>query len=130
MKTKNLFIIILLLIVGGISMEISAQANLEAVVKKCESLESVNMTIVKNRNPNTKKMSNVITSISIKSDPALVNEFLEAFKKDEPNATQVIDSKKNGKIIPEYYSFGEISYSFSMKENGNASVSIIDNRKQ
>ncbi len=130
MKMKGIVISMLLLLIGSICAEVSAQENIEAVIRKCESMESVNMTVVRNRDPKTKKLQQTITSISIKNNPALVNELVAALKKDEPNATQAIDRKKNGKIVPQYYSFGSISYSFSLKEDGNASISVIDSRSQ
>ncbi|MDU1903803.1 MAG: DUF5024 domain-containing protein [Dysgonomonas sp.] len=127
MKAKNLIILILLVLAGGLSSDVFAQENLKAFVVKCESNESVKMTVVRQRNPNTKKVTQVITSISIKSNPTLVNELLAAFKKDEENTTQSIETKKNGKIVPEYYSFGNTSYSLSIKDDGSsASLSVIE----
>jgi len=125
MKTKIIFSFLFFLLIGGIYNDAMAQKNIAAVVSKCESIESVKMTIVRNKNKE-KKTTQIITSIDIQDNPALVNEFLEAFRKDEPDAKQSIDTKKNGKIIPEFYSFDDVSYSFSMSDNGEASITVIE----
>ncbi|HCO66216.1 MAG TPA: hypothetical protein DIT04_00410 [Dysgonomonas sp.] len=124
MKTKILLII--LLFIATFSTDIFAQQHIQAVIKKTESIESVEMTVVRRRNSETKQLERVITTINIKSNPSLINEFIDAFKKDEANATQAIDKKKNGRMIPEFYRFGNFSYSFSIKNNGDAEINVIE----
>jgi len=126
MKAKNIILIASILFIGSLFNDLSAQQNLEALVKKCETMESVSMTVIRNKDSD-KKVAQIITSIDIKSDPQLVNEFIEAFKKDEPNSTQSIDGKDGSRIVPQYYSFGNVSYSFSSKNGEKASISVIDN---
>jgi hypothetical protein len=125
MKTKSVFVAVLLIVMGSFSMKIGAQENLAAMVKKCETMESVDMNVVRQRNPQTKKTESIITSITIKSNPTLVNDFLTAFQKDESKAYQVVERKQGGKIIPSFYQFAGVSYSFSMQGEGNATVTEI-----
>jgi hypothetical protein len=56
MKTKHLVATAFILIVGSLSIDASAQTTLKALVKKCESIESVDMDIIRNRNSETKQM--------------------------------------------------------------------------
>ena len=125
MKTKVFVAVLLFLMIGSFSMKIGAQENLAAMVRKCETMESVDMNVVRQKNPQTKKTESVITSITIKSNPVLVNEFLNAFQRDENKAYQVIEKKKGGKTIPSFYQFVGVSYSFSMQGDGNATVTEI-----
>ncbi|MCL1938586.1 MAG: DUF5024 domain-containing protein [Candidatus Azobacteroides sp.] len=125
MKTKNVFVAVLLLVMGSFSMKIVAQENLAAMVKKCESIESVDMNIVRQKNPHTKKTESIITSVTIRSNPALVSEFLTAFRKDEDNAYQVVENKQGGKIVPSFCQFKGVSYAFTMQGEGNATVTEI-----
>lgn len=124
MKAKS--VIVLILLIGGFCLDISAQQNIKAVVKKCESMESVEMTVIRKRNKDTKQLEKAITTINFKSNPSLVDEFVQAFKQDEPSATQVIDKYVNGKLVPQFYRFDGVSVSFSLDENGNASISVIE----
>lgn len=127
MKTKHVFIVALLLLIGNFSFELMAQETLKALFKKCETLDNVDMNIVRQRNPETKAVSQVITSVTIKDNPTLVKEFEEAFRKDEPNATQVIENKKNGKLRPSFYQFGRVSFSYSESSSGKVSITMIEN---
>lgn len=129
MKTKHVFLVVLMLLAGSFSVNMMAQDNLRALVKKCETLDEVDMNIVRQRNNNL-KMTQVITSLTIKNNPALVKEFLEAFKKDEPSATQAIENKKNGKLQPSYYQFNGVSFSFSQSDEGKASITMIETPKK
>jgi hypothetical protein len=116
---KNVLFVALLLIVSGFSMEIAAQKNLWKVVEKCESSESeaIDMDIIRNRN-SEKKVTNVVITIRISGDKKLVDDFLEAAKKDESDAINSI-SKKVGKIIyPSHYEFDKGTiFMFSWKRD-------------
>jgi site-specific DNA-adenine methylase len=93
----------LLFIVSSFSMKLSAQENLNALVKKCETMESVFINVVRTKNPQTKKIEKEIISINICKNPTLINEFVAAFKKDEEKATKVIESKNGGRTISLLY---------------------------
>lgn len=130
MKTKHVFIVALVLLLGNFSIDVVAQSNLDALVKKCETMDSVNMNILKNKDPQTKKIIRVIKTITIRDNPSLTNEFIEAFKKDEEQAFRVVDEKIGQKVYPSYYQFDNVSYSFSITKDGKiTSISAIEEPK-
>ena len=126
MNTNRLIVVLILFIAGCFSMELSAQEALKALVKKCENMGNVNLSIVRNKNKETKKVTQVITGISFNNNEALVKEILAAFNNDKDMADQEIEDRTNGRINSLFYSFGSTSYSFSVDENGNGSLSVID----
>ena len=128
---KNGWIMILLLIMGSFSMELMAQRNLEALVKKCETMESVNMNIVRIKDPKTKKMEREIISFTICENQALVNEFVAAFKKDEEKAIRAQEQREGGRTISLFYRFEDNStYSLSQDPKGCTMISIITRQEQ
>ena len=130
MKIKNVLAIAILLIIVGINSDLMAQTALRALVKKCESAENVEMNIVRQKDKETLNVQRSIISIKITSNKALVDEFIAAFEKDEPSAYEVICSKRNGKIIPQFYRFKGVSFSFSYDsangKQGDAHISMIE----
>jgi hypothetical protein len=131
MKAKQTITSCLFVLLAGLfSSCATAQDNLNALVKKCESMESVDMNIVYQKDKETKKTQQVIKSLTIENNKDLVTKFLEAFKKDKEKAYTVIENKQNGKIVPSFYRFStgntDISYSFSLDDDANASVSVIE----
>jgi hypothetical protein len=124
MKTKHVVTAILLL-AGSLMSHLSAQETLKALVKKCETLDAVEMHIIKNRNKETKELTRSVVTITIRNNEALVNEFIAAFKKDEDSATQVTERKQNGgKIVPFMYVFEDTQYSFNYTGKGNAIINV------
>jgi len=132
---RNVFIMALLFIMSSLTMELIAQENLNALVKKCETMSSVDMGFVRTKNSQTKKLETKIINITINQNQALINEFLAAFKKDEENALNVIEDKKGGVVNHLHYKFNNVTYTLSMgkkniignydEKEGCASVSII-----
>ena len=124
---KKVFIVIALFMCT--SLISSAQENIKAVIKKCEKASSVEMSYIINKDPETRKIQNSVTTIRIKDDPNLVKEFIAAFEKDKDNAYSVSGSIKNGVSIPSSYRFSDgkdnyISCTISIsKDNTGASVS-------
>ena len=132
MKTKKTVVMILVLMAGFFSTQVLAQENIDALMKKCESMDNVDMDVVQQRDPSTKKLAQVIRNVNIKNNKALVDDFLKAFLADRENAIQAIDSKKGGKMIPSYYQFQigkkNVAYSISISNEGaNASIAMIQN---
>ena len=127
MKTNRLFITVVLIITGSFFMNISAQEALKAIVKKCESMDNVNLNIVRNRDKETKKVTRVITSINFKDNEALKKEILSAFEKDRDMADKEIENRQSGRISNMFFRFGQVSYSFSESESGMFSLSVIEN---
>jgi len=124
MKT-NVWIMMLLFIVSGLSMKLVAQDNLSAMVKKCETIPSVNMNVVREKDPETNKLVIKVISITINDNQALVDEFLAAFKKDEDKVNQMVENKLEGEISL-LYEFEKVSFSISYgKTEGYASVNVL-----
>jgi hypothetical protein len=128
MKTKHVIVTAILLIAGGFSMQATAQEALNALVRKCETLDSVDTNIVRSRDKETKQLNRSITDLTIRNNEALVNEFTAAFKKEEENATQAIENKQGGKTVSFFYRFDNVDFSFSIQDKGNATVSVIENK--
>ncbi|MDR1676473.1 MAG: DUF5024 domain-containing protein [Tannerella sp.] len=125
---KRWMAVMALLLAGGAWMEPAAQETIDALVKKCESLDKVKVNIVRNRDPETKEVTRSIVSILIplQSHQALIDGFVAAFQKEKENAEQELENRENGKLISLFYRFEKKSYSLSMN-NGEAVVSIIEN---
>lgn len=130
MKNNNVLMMACLLLAGSFSMDLSAQEHLAAVVKKCEAIESVDIRVIHQRDPATKKLQQVIKSLDINKSPAIVNEILSAFEKDKERAVQAIDGKTNGKLMPQYYTFSDgkinVSYSVSISDSGDVNLTVIE----
>lgn len=126
MNMKKVLVVAMLLLIGSFTLDAVAQEAIKALVKKCENMESVNISTVRDRNKETKKVSRSVISISInKSDTALINEFIAAFEKDKIYADKEIENKTKGEVSSLFYQFGNTSYSLSLSKSGSASVSII-----
>lgn len=129
MKTKSCILSAVLLIAGAWAGDLLAQEHLNALIKKCETMDKVNIEVLSNKNRKTKKLEKEVITIrfSQKENPNLLNEFVKAFQQDKEAAYKVIDSKVNGKVIPTYYRFAvgtsDITYSIDdldKKFNGNS----------
>jgi hypothetical protein len=126
MKTKRLGLFMLCLLFTGLSLEIRAQAHLDALIKKCETHKSVDMEVVKNKRIASENVEIKSVNIRITNDRNLVNDFLEAFKKDAVDAVQVMIRKKDGSQEVHYYQcqFADQTYTIVVKENANANVTV------
>ncbi len=123
MKIKNVLLIATILIITGLSSDLMAQNALRAMVKKCESADNVEVNVVRKKDKETMKLKQSITTIRIKSNKALIDEFIAAFEKDEPSAYEVIYTKKDGKIVPQYFKFKDVSFSFSTRTSNSVWLS-------
>ena len=145
MKTRNLILTAVLLMAGSWAGDLLAQTNLNALMKKCESKDKVNVEVIYDKDRKTKKpVKEVITiTFSTKDNPKLLDEFINAFQKDKDAAYKVIESKQNGRVLPSFYRFSsgtsDISYSLDdlnlkpgykdneyLLRNGNIRVTKIE----
>lgn len=119
MKTKNLVLVMTLLFVAGSIGSLQAQEHLSALMKKCESMDKVDIQVLYEKDPKTKKPEKNIVTVTFRAQdhPKLHNDFLDAFRKDRESAYKVIENKQNGKIVPSFYRFiqgkNDVSYSFN-----------------
>lgn len=130
MKTKKITLAIVLLLTAGLSISMQAQEHLSALVKKCETMDNVDMNVAQNKNRETKKPERVIKTLTIKDNPKLVDEFVAAFAKDKEAAYRVIEKKQEGRIVPSFYRFAngktDISYSFSIDQKGLVTITATE----
>jgi hypothetical protein len=126
MKTK---VLALAAIIGLTSLvsTVSAQERIYALFKKCETMENVDMNVIREKNSEGKLAPSIIT-IRIRDNEALVNEFLAAFKAEEPNMTSIIENKRAGKLVPTMVKFEDITFSFNLSDKANATVNQMMDR--
>jgi hypothetical protein len=131
MKVRNRWIAVMaLLLAGGVWMELAAQESIDALVKRCENLDNVTISIMRNRHPETKKVTRSVVSITIpvQSNQALIDDFVAAFQKEREHAEQEVENRGNGKVKNLFYRFEKKSYALAMDDKGkNAVVTIMEN---
>ena len=127
MKTNRLFITVAIIIAGSFFVNISAQDALKAIAKKCETADNVDISVVRSRDKETKKVNRYIMNVDFKDNEALKKEILAAFEKDRGNADREVEDRKNGKVKELMLRFGSSSYTFSEGSNGKFSFSLIEN---
>jgi lipopolysaccharide export LptBFGC system permease protein LptF len=131
MKTNRLIITVILIITGSFLVNLSAQEALKAVAKKCEDVEGVKTSVIRNnstkvRNGGISTEKKSIIDIRFANNEALKKEILAAFEKDKEQADKIIEDKESGKIVNLHYCFGNTTYFYSENKNGNISFSIME----
>lgn len=120
MKTRSLILTTALLLAGGWAGDLLAQTNLDALMKRCESMDKVNVEVIYDKDKKTKKpvKESITVTFARKDNPKLLEEFLDAFRKDKESAYKVIESKQNGKVQPSFYRFsvGDSDVSYSLED--------------
>lgn len=129
MKTRNFILSAVLLVAGTGANSLLAQKNLNALMKRCEAMDKVNVEVIYDKDRKTKKpVKEVVTiTFSVKDNPKLLDEFLKAFQLDKEATYKVVETKANGKVMPSLYRFAvgttDITYSMDdleLKYKGNA----------
>lgn len=114
---------------------ILAQKNINKLVEELEKRDNIKVSLVTNRNPQTREITNRIKTFSA-TDENMLNELVKAFEKDEEyTRTAMKEAKKtNGIHVVEYtYIFtceeGNYNYSLesSSKTKGKFELTIIFN---
>ena len=115
MKSKNVVIAVIFLLMGSVSVELKAQETIQALLKKCENMDSVTVSVIRERDKETGKITRDVTNVSFKPDfhPALDKEFIAAFQKDEDKADRVSKNISNGKLTSMSFRFGDITYNYN-----------------
>jgi len=100
MKTKSMILAVALIVGGAVGGSIQAQKHLDALVKKCESMDKVNVEVILSKDKKTRQLERSIKTISFssKDNPQLLKDFIEAFKADQDEAYKVSDRSVKGKI--------------------------------
>ena len=122
MKTNRLIIAVTLIITGSFFVNISAQEALKAMAKKCENMENIDVSIVKNKDKKTKEPTQVVMTFRFTKNDALKKEILAAFEKDKDMAEQETVQKRDGLTNISYH-FGNSFYSFRENKDGKMTFS-------
>jgi len=118
MKSSNVVIAFIFLLLGSVSVELNAQETIKALLKKCENMGSITVSIIREKDKETGEITRDITNVSFKSDsnPALEKEFIAAFQKDEDNADRVTKNISNGKVTNMSFRFGKTTYNYTYNQ--------------
>jgi len=132
MKTRNLLFGIAIFLFGSIAGELQAQTNLDTFMKKCENNDKLTYEVLKTKDKETKKLRNTMITVSFskKEDPQLAQEFMNALKADEDDATSVNTTKRSGRISYFYiFNNGQKSttYDISIYNSDSFRVSCCEN---
>jgi hypothetical protein len=115
MKKRNVMVAVIIFRLGRVfSMELKAQEALKALMKRCEDMESVTLTITVMRN---REKGSVFTRIEFRDNTDLEKEFITAFHKDREKADNEIETKSGGRITEMLYQFDGISYIYRVQNN-------------
>lgn len=131
MKTRSIILAVAFLIGGSIACSLQAQKHLDALIKKCESMRNVDVQVIITKDKKTRKIEHSIKNISfsMKENPQLFNDFIEAFKADQDEAYKVTDRSVNGKVYPSYYRFDngktDIMFTANFGEDKRNGVVIV-----
>ena len=123
MKKRILVVVIALLITGSFSMEFFAQDKIKALMQKIEKMDDKDIfeaDIVRKNNP-TLRTKNFTMLIKLRFSPELEKLLIDAFHQDVEKANQVVEQKKDGKVLHFLYRFDTSSYSFTIS---NDTISI------
>ena len=135
MKTRIVTRILTIMLLSANVLPMMAQKNISKLVEELEKRNDVEISMVTNRNPQPREITNKVKTIYVK-DEALFDKFVKAFEKDEEyTRTAIKDSKrKNGILVVDYnFKFedeeGNYTYtlSSSSKTKGKFDITIIFN---
>lgn len=135
MKKRIATRILTIMLLSTSVLPMMAQKNISKLVEELEKRDDVEISLVTNRNPQTREITNKVKTIYVK-DEILFDKFVKAFEKDEEyTRTAIKDSKrKNGILVVDYnFKFeneeGNYTYtlSSSSKTKGKFDITIIFN---
>ena len=64
MKAKKTILLCVILLLGGLTEGLKAQENLNALMKKCENMDTIDMNVIYNKNRETKKTEKIIKTVT------------------------------------------------------------------
>jgi len=101
MKKKDILKSLLLFGLLFIYGQMSAQESLQNWIKECEKDKLVDMTVIDNKFPDTRKPDSYIIKITLKDKPQLIDLMRKAYENDKTSAFSVVDKRVNGVMVPE-----------------------------
>jgi len=123
MKTRNLIIYLVLLTAGSFSIDLFAQENIKALMQQIEKTDDkdiIEADIVRKNNSALRTRSYTML-IKLRYSPELEKKLVDTFQQDNDKANQVIEQKKDGKVLHYLYKFNNATYSFTIS---NETISI------
>ena len=125
MKKNRLICTVILIIAGGYLMNLSAQEALKAITLKCENIDGIDCSVVKNKDKATKEVKTVVGTFRFSNNESLKKEILAAFEKDKDMSDQESIQKRNGRTTIVYH-FGNSRYTYVEEPNGICTFSIFE----
>lgn len=131
MKIQTVFRLIFSIVILFASTEIFAQENMEKWIENCENDKTVDVTVIREYFPDTKKPDKHIVKITFQKRPRLFKSLIAAYEKDKHNAVSLVDERVNGVMNPSYCIFikreqdkteTEIGFYFNHKSETNTWV--------
>ncbi len=126
--TKAILSLFIILTSFGLS-KLNAQENLWRWVEKYKKDTSIDVTIITNNNPESKKVDKEIYSIVISDSPKIIDELINAYNKDKQNAYSHSERRSKGKDVSYHCVFKNKdineTFSFSFGRANSVTLSII-----
>lgn len=133
MKKRIVKRILTVLLLSTSVLPMMAQKNISKLVEELEKRDDVEISMVTNRNPQTREITNKVKTIYVK-DESLFDKFVKAFEEDEEyTRTAIKDSKrKNGILVVDYtfkFENEEGNYTYTLSSSsmtkGKFDITII-----
>ena len=128
MKTRYLIIVFVVLAAGSFSTKVFAQDHIKALMQQIEKMDDKDVLeadIVRKSNPTLRTRSYTMLT-KLKFSPELEKKLIDTFHQDSEKAKQVVEQKKDGKVLHFLYRFDNASYSFTI-DNDTISVQASEN---
>jgi predicted HicB family RNase H-like nuclease len=104
---------------GSFSMESFAQDKIKALMQQIEKMDDKDILeadIVRKNNPTLRTKSYTML-IKLRFSPELEKQLVDTFQQDSEKANQVIEQKKDGKVLHFLYKFDHSTYSFTISSD-------------
>jgi putative cell wall-binding protein len=126
MKRLKLLIVLIVLATTAITNVAFAQENIKAMLKKCEEMDVIEASYVRN-NANALIRTPIRSTMNMKLHytPELADELVAAFYKDKAKASSEVEQKRDGKVINMLYRFDDATYSFTII-NDTISIQAVE----
>ena len=119
MKTRILMISLGLFIMGSFSTWMVAQEKIKILMQQIEKMgekEILEADVVRKNNP-TLRTKSFTMLIKLRYSPELEKKLIDTFRQDSEKANQVVEQKKDGKVLHYLYRFDTSTYSFTISND-------------
>jgi len=128
MNKRNAIITFVLLVAISFSMEFFAQEKIKALMQQIEKMDNKDIfeADIVHKNNTALRTKSYTMLIKLRFSPELEKKFTDTFRQDSEKAKQVVEQKKEGKVIHFLYRFDSSTYSFTIN-NDTISVHASEN---